>query len=484
MRDGTFISRQIDGARLATMLATGLSLTVALWLLWNRSLNFDEWLSLRVGWLLTSDYDNGFHFAMPLFAVTGFVANAFDDPGVVVRLLRVGVLLAMVAAIKALASTVLDGPRASLLLGLLLAANGGFLTHGFEIRYDCAILVGYVLCLVAAWDRDRVRPVLMGLGLAVLATHHLKGLFLAGGVFLVYAFERMLPRHIARWRRVLLQPLGIALLAVSLWVATAMLFGFWDEVWKFYWQFPKHVSSTRIHRDIQQLLGRIASDAAWWWVFGSLAGFGFITGFRSNLRILLYGLVPLAFTLAHPTPFPYSVIYHVPFVALMAMNGLRGLQRLLERFGSREPAALEIGLIAVTTAILFTTSRPLLVSDMTAELDVLRFARKVISSTDAVIDPVGYLYFARPADPEWYGASLLRPAVIEGRWQRGARAGAESARFAVESYRARWLPLDAIRVLRSDYQYLCGPLMFAPRGRPLQSDARCPTHPFPLNNVW
>jgi hypothetical protein len=455
---------------------------------WTRALNFDEWLTIRVGWLLFTDYENGFFFGMPLMAVAGAFAHAFEDPAVVVHVLRLGILALVIGTLTYVLPKIYAGPQNRALWLLIVFSNGGFLTHTIEARYDCVLVLGYLLCTASAWDFRSPRPIALGVGLFALASHHVKGLMLASGFIAAFLVLLRLSRVPFRAREHLAIPAGVCIALSASWLGLAYAFGFAEDVIGLYVQFPRLSRQMGMSNKWGDLVARLSADWGWWalaLLLLAIAAPRLMRKRRLLLRVGLFGGVPLIFTLSHPHPWAYSVIYHVPFVAFLLVPAMAALRAGAHRMWQRK--SVERLITWFVPALLLATVLPecvrMLRTPAAPQLAFLRYARAVIRDDQSVVDPVGYLYFTRAPDPEWYSAALLSRLAQQGTWQSQSAKRFESADFLVASYRVGFLPPRAERVLERRFVHLCGPLFIAHDEAPTRR-IPCRAPNFRLMNYW
>jgi len=455
----------------------------------RRELNFDEMLSVRVGWLLFTSETQGFHLAMPYTVITGAAAHIIDDPRVLFAALRIiGFGAFILCAFRAARYTGFSAFERDAWLSVMLT-NGGFLNHIIEVRYDLPIVTIYLAAAVAIFNSAAASPMFVGLCLGLLAVHHLKGLLLACGLFVAYLIilSPSQPRSMTLLSSI--RVAGYALLVVVSWYVLAWAFGFDEHVLGLYLQFLDVSRHAHFLDKWSSLFERMDRDSLWWTVVGILALLGLAKTWTDRSHLLRFSLVvapPVLFTIAHPHPWAYSVIYIVPVFSIGAVKGIQWLSERLKQTSLRMSA---VCLIGVPILLLMCTSNniaTLLQSDWHDEMEALRYARRTLGPSDRVVDPAGFLYFAKPADPEWYTDSLVRQLVALGRWQHDMAASVISAEYAVESYRLAWLPPDVLPVLRQNFMRRCGPILAHIPGDsdiPVQRIA-CPVPKLRLINYW
>ena len=466
------------------LLAFPLLFSVVLFLTLDRALNFDEMLTMRVGWLLYSGWQSDFHFAMPYYAIHGGISHSIQDPLIVFSVSRLFSAVLVCCSLSWLSFSIFENPAHRLLFVAATLANIGFVTHAFELRYDVALLCIFLVSSGVFIKYELSRPVILGGLLCLMAAHHLKGVIYAlalSGIFLAVLLKKR------EFSLLILLRFGMGFLAIAVsWVIISWMFGFLDEVIGFYTQFFEVSSSLVFSDKWSDFYLRIRKDYLWWCVIGLLAVIGALSrqgtaGVRWKLLVLL--AIPLFFVCMHPHPWPYMVIFIVPFFAALSVFGL---QELVERYNGKSKLVRTLiwgtpffllGIICLGGYLNLASS------NWTAQMNQMRLAKDLIAYGSPVIDPAGFLYFSRPADPEWYTDSLVRQQVKHGQWQARMAVHATEADFAVESYRISWLPKAATDVLSQRFRRLCGAI-FVAKDFQVPENFFCPDKEFRLNNYW
>lgn len=417
-----------------------------------RRLNFDEPLALRAGFLSLSGVPGEPGFAMPFTILTGALGLAVEDPGhlfLAARLLVAGgVLLILAGAFRSAARG--TGVAASALF--LTLASSAFFVHGLEFRYDAAILVLLVLSLPLLTDGSPRALLSLGVVTGLLATHHLKGLYVAAAVAVFAALRgglRGVPRVAA----------GVAAAAGG-WVLVASALGILPDVVGLYASFLDVALEAERWSLFRALGGAFRRDAAWWGVAaGGVGGTLFVLRARPPERLRespdLWALALAAasgsFLFVHPRPFAYMLALPVPFLGFLVAR----------RIAQAGPGArASAGLLAAFLVVLQTVLGPELLSahvssfraSRAPQVEALRFLRRASSPGERVLDPSGLAYFLPPCTPQWYVDSVFENRIASGTWMANLRAPVlEACPWMVITHRLDMLPADLRQALPRSY---------------------------------
>ena len=165
----------VRAAALTLLLAFG-------WAAATRRLNFDESLALRAGWLIVEDIPGSPDFYMPWTWALGQLAHLVDDPRWVFLSARMFVATTVVVSLVwAVAQT-----RAAFVTACgavaLTFVQVAFAVHGYEFRYDSAILIGWLAGFGLVVRGRRSDYAILGICAAWIAAHHVKGGLFAVGL--------------------------------------------------------------------------------------------------------------------------------------------------------------------------------------------------------------------------------------------------------------------------------------------------------------
>jgi hypothetical protein len=389
-------------ARVLTLFALVLSL-LFLAQGYVRRLNFDEWLVLRSGWLIVTHEDSRLHFLMPWTWFAGQIALLSGNVTLPVTFLRAMISTATLGALWFALKANLDNREQALYAFLLTLSCGAFVAHATEIRYDAVILTTWL----AAWGLiarpTPARLFALGMLIAVLATHHTKGLFLAGNL-LTYALvqTRQSQRH--AWRQILIGMLP----PTVIWLGILTYQNALAEAIALYAQFAQ-LAHELTHASAWEALGpRISLDWPWW-------GFVLLTctiGLRHVLykvrirHTLFFALTPAAFVLLHPRPWEYMLAPLIPMMASLSIACMSALFLRHQHLAQRHNLAALI--IVLLVALGAQSHVHALRSTRHADMLALQLLNRMQTPEDRVLDPSGAVYFIKPATPEWYLDGLFR----------------------------------------------------------------------------
>lgn len=467
--------------RLAGLLAVGLG-GVWMGLAAFRQLNFDECLALRAGYLIWAGEPGEPPFVMPWTILVGGIAHLLPDPAWAVRALRLLAAAGVALAWWQLLRSLEIGPLGRLATSAWLLANGVWLSHGFELRYDTALVLLLLAACVLSLETGRPRA--LGATLALLGLHHLKGLGLAVGWVVLLALDPRW-REGPRWRR-LAAGAGLTLLG---WTGVLLLAG-WGGLWLESQRgfLAQMAEAARVPRSAS--LGPVLLQDAGWWVVGAgtlLLLIASAERVRTEERLafrLLAGAILLSvlFWWLHPRPWAYLAALPAPLLA--ASTGL------LLRRGSRRLALLSglalLGLVlqlgaGVRPAAAWARA---IMSPLSPQLELLVRLRAHLGRGDRVLDPAGFAYFAPGCVRQWYLDTLFAERVARGEWMAELGEGLPSeCTIAVSTYRLAWLPPAAQRELRERFRSLPAGLAW-PRDRPVPAPlARLPGNGR-VENFW
>lgn len=446
--------RNRRSGRLALGVAGALAAGFVLLAPWRR-LNFDEALALRAGMLELSRADTAPAFVMPWTLLIGALGRTIDDPGLLFATARLVTVLAVLGALlAAFTRSGLSAERLGAAIAVTLI-QGAFVSHGFEFRYDAAVLLGVLGLTAALADPEDPRPWLAGVALGWLGLHHVKGLFFAGllGLWCLLALRRRqggMIRCAAGIGGVLALWLGLlsALGLSARWLGTLSEFG----------ALSREVTRMPVSGSLGPVVAR---DLAWWLL---VTGGLFATmwqarhgGLRSGERALLIpAAVALLFVVVHPHAWAYMLALPAPFLAgLVALrwpeNGLRS------RVARGWLAVVALGLMVQAGPLRRSPLAPwrsALAAPAAPVVESLRALRAVALPGERVLDPSGLVYFLPPCTREWYVDGLFAERVEKGTWMTELSAGVPpGCTWVAGTYRLQGVPPAALAGVRNDFRF-------------------------------
>lgn len=459
-----------------------------------RQLNFDEGLALRSGFLLWTPEGGRPTFLMPWTAALGILAHRVERASLLVPAVRLLVALAVAVCWWRLLKALGLRRWEQLGVSLLLATNGVFVSHGFELRYDAVLLLGSFL----ATDFLLLPRLGVAFGAVVgfLALHHLKGFGLAAGfVVLAWLGARAWGLPSPNWRRIG-TGLGAVLLVWVMGLGVNGLLGRWvDTVRENLTQWS---SARRV--PVQEALGPVLlQDAAWWLVVVWGLSVGFWAAFRGRPEardgrgpfgqpavfniLIAVSLLTIVFWLLHPHPWAYLAALPAPFLSLAAWYSLRQLPPV-HRWGTAGLALAFFGAQAAQGWLPGAAWLRALQHPLEPQLVLVDELRKALNPGERVLDPTGLVYFAPSCSQEWYVDTLFAPRVSQGTWMQELADGVpESCVVAVVSYRLGWLPPAVKQTLRQEFVFLpCG--LAWRKGRPIPQTITSLPGPGKVENFW
>ena len=350
------------------------------------------------------------------------------------------------------------------LAAALVLSQATFVVHGLEFRYDWAILVGWLLAYRLVLRRRPRDFVWLGLLVAWLAAHHLKGVYFAVSLTVLAAAaasaEERCRRHLVR----LAAGLAGGLL---LWVAGSALLGFGDDLGTVYATFFRLAAGAESSvAPWESLAGPLRRDAVWW-LGALLAVIATIWRLPRRRRELIAGrdlwtlgfaLAPLGFLVLHPHPWAYMLVPPAPFLALLMA------ERLADA-APRPAPALTAGALALVLALQWAATRSspwqeyfdALAAPRERQVATLRLLRERQIEGDRIFDPSGLAYFIRPCIREWYLDTLFEEPAARGLWMGELRQlDLAECPWMLNTYRLRMLPDDLEARLGGAYVLIDG----------------------------
>ena len=451
-----------------------------------RRLNFDESLALRAGWLLVQKIPAEPDFLMPWTLALGYLGSWVHDPGAVFLIARLATV-ALVGTAGAWALAQRTTARTARLAGAICLAQATVAVHALEFRYDAAILAGWLVGYGLLVRRSRHNHLWLGVVVAWLAAHHLKGLFFAlallgPGLVVAAAAER------SRWRKVG-QLVGGAIAGTTAWIGLVATRGNLSEFTGVYTTFAG-LAGGAVERvpPWTSLAEPLARDAAWWLAATAALGVTLATIVRSRARgavgdpetwATLFALVPLAFIALHPHPWAYMLALPAPFLALILAR--RGQDAVRRSPGWAVPAVLA-GFIAAQVVV--GGGPPLkaysdsLNAPRTQQVETLRALRRASRPGDRILDPSGLAWFLPPCSRQWYVDTLFQHQAADTGWMvELVTEDLTKCPWMLNTYRIRALPGDIQQRLGGEYVLLPGGLAMYRR------DHRLPEAPPPTQGL-
>lgn len=441
-------SWRLNPRKLVSPLLAGLAGAAFLGLAASRRLNFDEALALRAGWLDLAGEPAAPAFLMPWTLGVGALGHLVADPGALLRALRLlaagGVAWSFAGALRAAG---LSGTGFAAACWLAIA-NGAFLTHGLEFRYDAAVLILLLVALRLLVTGGS--KVALGAIAAVLGLHHLKGAFYAVGVVALLLLQsRDLRRDLERFL------LGVAL-ASAAWLALLAALGLLGRFVESLHTYSS-LAAGSLRAPVGETLGPVLlCDLAWWLLVLVVLGHralhrGRLASAREDAVATVVAFLGIGFWVIHPHAWAYLAALPVPFLALVVVRTL-----------AREPAARRwgfgAGLVGVVLQVVIGASPPLsqfpraLAAPMAPEIALLRGLETDLQPGDRVLDPSGLVYFVPPCVSEWYVDTLLVESVRAGTWMSELGQGVPaSCTLVLNTYRLNALPSAAREELARDF---------------------------------
>jgi hypothetical protein len=423
----------------------------------TRQLNFDESLALRTGWLYNNSIQTGLSFNMPIIWGIGYIAGNIDDPGVVIIALRIIVFFSLLAAFIYVRYR-LKLPLIYTLFWITFCfANGAFLTHATEFRYDWAILIAWLIAFSFVSNRSKYSYVFLGLIFSWLLLHHLKGIFYAVWLYIFTLSAIYFDSN--KQRKALIEFHSASIILILIWLFAMAALNRIDDLLNFYIQFKQLASDVAFEDRTSKIIQRLSKDYVWWMLALLSTCFAVysLNLSRYLLWSMLFTLAPISFILIHPLPWAYLVAAVVPFLAfIMAWQ----IYNIYLRF----PEQIGVKILCFCCVIIFATfaskevALQYQVDNLSTAIQSLRLLKSHASIDDKIVDPSGTAYFLKPAHSDWYIDKLFRELAKQGRWQKDIDKSILDADWALNTYRLYWLSEDAIKAVEQQFPLVCGPL--------------------------
>jgi hypothetical protein len=429
----------------------------------TRRLNFDEALALRAGWLAIQRLPAAPPFYMPTTWLLGLLASTIEDPGAVLLIARLAVVLTVGPAL-AWSLAACGRIKTAALAATLAFSQATFVVHGLEFRYDWALLLGWLLAYRLVVRRARWDYLWLGVITAWLAAHHLKGVYFAGCLLILAGLAAGIEGD--RKRRSVLIVAGL-LGGLILWLTLSALFGFGGELADVYTTFFGLAAGTEVRMAPWESLGSTFRRDTVWWLGALLAVVATIWRLPRSRRALLAGrdlwtlgfaLAPMGFLFLHPHPWAYMLVLPAPFLALLMA------ERLADAAPRPAPALVAGGLALVLTlqwAAAGSSPWQAYFNSLAAPRDrqvaTLRLLRERQIDGDRIFDPSGLAYFVEPCVSEWYLDTLFEESAERGNWMSDLRqVNLADCAWMLNTYRLRMLPGDLKARFAGDYSLIDG----------------------------
>jgi hypothetical protein len=463
-------TRSAGGARVLSIAAGVLAVLEAVAFVFTaatRRLNFDESLALHAGWLHWHHVPSAPAFYMPWTLALGWLGTAITDPGMALRSARIATALAVLAALAfTFRRLELRGGRLGLAFALTLAV-GPFAVHAYELRYDTALLLGLLVACGCLARRKGADLFVLGVAVAWLASHHLKGVFFAAAVLAVAVLA--VHRDSRRADATIVSRRGVRLAAgvasgTGAWVLVVVVLGGWQPFIATYRTFLDLAVATQRTDLWTSLGGYLERNPLWWIAALGCAGAVLVSVLRSRLRgpatsgaavwALALALPALAFPFVHPHPWPYMLALPVPFLAAILADALT-TPASRRRWG----IGLALAWALVSVSLPWSPYLRALAAPAAPEIASLRSLASRLRAGDRIVDPSGVAYFVPPCGRQWYVDTLFAQREAEGQWMQGADGpDASGCTWLVNTYRLQMLTLALRHRLASRYVPIGGGL--------------------------
>lgn len=415
-----------------------------------RRLNFDEWLVLRSAWLIFNQEASNLHFLMPWTWLNGQLIQNTQDVTTPIRLSRtIVVTLTLFTLWTALRSN--QQNNASALRAYVLTLScGAFVAHAVEIRYDAVIICAWLSAWGLSTELTEKRLVAIGALIAILTLHHIKGLFFAT-TLTVYIMALTKNNAGKAWKALFIGT-TIPILA---WLAILSKKGLLQEQMSIYLQFAKISTETQTTSVWAALWPRIQIDIFWWIIVVATSVRTIVIN-RKNPTVrhtFFFATVPIFFILLHPRPWDYMLTPVIPMLASLSSTYL-GEQKGIGLSSMKSLRFRHVALI-LTTALGLLTHIHALRAKGEGDLKTLHLIASIKNDHDSVLDPVGAIYFIKPASPDWYLDGLFRSQLANKQWNPAGQSTDIDATIIVESYRLRWLTQDKQKQIFQKYENIC-----------------------------
>ena len=422
----------------------------------NRALNFDESLALKSGWLAIQEIPSEPRFIMPFTLLLGLIGTAVDDPATVFLLCRIASIALALGGIALLARFIHNETKRNftLLLIALLFSNATFIIHGFEFRYDTAILSLLLIIFCSGYRLTRKTSWITGACIALLQMHHLKGVFFSGGIIISILLLNLDSREKPR---LILNLILAWSLTWTAWILVLKQNGALTEFLYMYFDFFNLANSGEKLASPGILLLAMEKDYAWWFcaIFAAACTIVFMRS-RLATAATFYIIINIAFWYTHPHPWPYMLALAVPFFAILTIELIHHHPRLSAAIAATAIICQTIyppsqNIVRAHSRIAHTTNND--------QVETLRHLKKYAQKEDKIIDPSGLAYFIPPINSQWYSDTLFAREAQNGKWMRSTSIESiKNTRWLIVSYRLKYMPHYSSIVGKNIFKPLCGGL--------------------------
>lgn len=415
-----------------------------------RRLNFDEWLVLRSAWLIFNQEANNLHFLMPWTWLTGQLIQNTHDVTTPIRLSRVIVVTLTLFTLWTALRSNHKCTATALRAYVLTLSCGAFVAHAVEFRYDAVIICAWLSAWGLSTELTTKRLVGIGVLIAILTLHHMKGLFFA---IALTVYIMALTKNNARkaWRAIFIG----ATLPLAAWVIIISNNNLLQEQFDIYFQFAKIGTETQTIPLWDALWPRIKVDIFWWIIVIAASAWAIIIDRKNPTvrRTFFFATVPIFFIFLHPRPWDYMLTPVIPMLASLSTTYLGESKK--GNISSMKGLTLQRGALILTTALGLLTHIHALKATGGSDLNALSLIAKIKNDHDTVLDPVGAVYFIKPVSPDWYLDGLFRSQLTNSKWDPTGQTKNINASIIVDSYRLRWLPEDKKNKIVQNYENIC-----------------------------
>lgn len=419
----------------------------------TRTFNFDEWLAIRSGWLTTGDVENNLNFLMPWTWALGIFSRTSEDPEITLISLRLITASLVMRTLWDALNRIAENRSDAIKIFLLCFSSGVYVSHAFEIRYDAAIIILWMLAWNLTTGKISGRNYYwIGAIIALLGLHHTKGAFFATSLSL-YLLALKKPDKLE------ITKIIIAGSATTLaWISIASTTSNIEEQLNLYFQFYEIGKSSNSKAIFESLSERVYQDWVWWTAVAIVIIVGriFFRGNTNHNQTLWFAITPAVFIALHPRPWNYMLVPIIPFISYIAYENLKKISLWVERKLSLN---YSITTIVLTVVILSNASSTVKLTNSSNknDLHILSLLNYQKNESDSVIDPTGAVYFIEPFDPDWYLDTLFIPLIFNQTWMKKTQfQGKEAATFIVMSYRLQWTNRAVSWLDLNGYTNVCG----------------------------
>ena len=404
-----------------------------------RQLNLDEALVLRAGWLSLEGFDAKPAFWMPWTAILGILSHLPIPTWLLwlsIRCFTAALLgLSYLYAIRQFS-------QHGLWLYLALLLSGPYvLVHGFEFRYDAAILIGIFTTLGLISSKHRYRFIGIGSCIAWIGLHHLKGVYFAAallGIFSLYRIKDAFLVKATPIRLVFLQLFSSILGFTALWLCITLSLGRqheFIELYRGFFNLSQHTYPVHFQFLVESLK-RYPLHLA----------LGLIMIFRACMlrhqtsetaqSFLLMALTATIFPFLHPHPWAYMGI---PIAALIAPLIGEFILSLPKSWSRSVTISFLILWLATPWRGVFGEIRYSMKHNFLLEAHFVDWLRDDSNKELKIFDPTGIVYSAKPCLQEWYYDSIFEYWFQNGQWLKGLDSTINSCDAIVRSWRTEQL---------------------------------------------